>query len=90
MTDITQHESDLKLSANALEQRARRAARRVGLRAKKSRRRGGTIDNRGDFMLLDPHRNFVVACLRFDLSAEDVIEYLLGPGMRGAAVEFAP
>lgn len=37
MTDITQRESDLKPSANALEQRARRAARRVGLMARKSR-----------------------------------------------------
>jgi hypothetical protein len=58
-----------------LEQRARRAARRVGLLAKKSRWRVDTLDNFGEFMLIDPSGNFVVAGSRFDLSAEAVIEY---------------
>ena len=53
----------------ALEGRARRAAKRVGLLARKSRQRVGTIDNHGDFCLVDPFRNAIVAGERFDLSA---------------------
>ena len=59
----------------ALESRARRAAKRVGLRARKSRWRLGTIDNRGGFQLLDPYRNWIVAGEKLDMSAEDVIAY---------------
>lgn len=58
----------------ALESRARNAARRVGLRASKSRRML-SIDNNGGFMLLNPNSNFVVLGEKYDLSAEDVIEY---------------
>jgi hypothetical protein len=36
------------------EDRARRAAKRVGLRARKSRWRAGSIDNFGEFMIVDP------------------------------------
>ncbi len=54
--------------------RARSAARRVGLVARKSRRRRGTLDNRGGFTLIEPFRNMIVAGERLDLSAEDVIE----------------
>jgi hypothetical protein len=43
--------------------------------AKKSRWRVDTLDNFGEFMLIDPSGNFVVAGSRFDLSAEAVIEY---------------
>jgi hypothetical protein len=64
-----------KVSENALDQRARRRARRVGLAARKSRWRAGSIDNLGGFMLVDPMTNFVVAGSRFDLSAEYVIDY---------------
>ena len=60
---------------HALEQRARRAARRVGLLARKSRWRLGTVDNRGEFMLLNPWTNAIVDGVRFDLSAEQVIDY---------------
>jgi hypothetical protein len=63
------------VSEAALEQRARRAARRVGLLARKSRWRLGSVDNFGEFMLLDPQTNFVVEGARFDLSAEEVIDY---------------
>lgn len=59
----------------ALEVRARRAARRIGLHAKKSRWRHSTSDNLGGFMLIDLARNTTVAGLRFDLSAEDVLDY---------------
>jgi hypothetical protein len=63
------------VSENALEQRARRAARRVGLVARKSRWRANSADNYGGFMLVDASANFVVYGSRFDLSAEEVIDY---------------
>jgi hypothetical protein len=59
----------------ALDSKARRAAARVGLKARKSRWRRDSIDNFGDFQLIDPSRNCVVAGSRFEMSAEDVIEY---------------
>jgi hypothetical protein len=58
-----------------MESRARRAAKRVGLIAKKSRWRAGSIDNHGGFMLIEPERNLCIAGERFDLSAQYVIEY---------------
>ena len=63
------------VSESALEQRARRAARRKGLIARKSRWRANSVDNLGGFMLVDPMTNFVVDGSRFDLSAEYVIDY---------------
>ena len=59
----------------ALDARARRAAKKVGLLARKSRWRVGTVDNRGGFMLLDPYTNGIVGGSRFDLSAEVVIDF---------------
>lgn len=60
-------------SESALEARARRAAHRVGLIAKKSRWRRGSIDNFGQFMLLDENR--IVAGERFDLTPKAVIDF---------------
>jgi hypothetical protein len=54
---------------------ARRAARRAGYIARKSRRRKYTCDNFGDFMILDPYRNCVVAGASYELSAADVVEW---------------
>lgn len=55
------------------ERRARRAAKRVGLLARKSR--GAlSIDNRDGFMLIEPLHNRVISGERFDLSSEEVIE----------------
>ena len=54
---------------------ARGWARKLGLKAKKSRWRKNSADNRGGFMLLDPIRNTVIAGIRFDLTSDDVIEY---------------
>jgi hypothetical protein len=62
-------------SREALEARARRAAKRVGLIARKSRWRIGTVDNLGEFAVIDPFSNAFVYGLRYDASAEDVIEY---------------
>jgi hypothetical protein len=62
------------VSANTLadEAVARRAARRIGLRARKSRWRRHSVDNRGGFMLSDPYRNAILAGERFDL-ADDLV-----------------
>ena len=59
----------------ALEQRARRAAKRMGLTAVKSRKGIGSVDNFGGFMLVDAFLNIIEAGQRFDLSAEEVIAY---------------
>jgi hypothetical protein len=57
------------------EARARRAAKRVGLQARKGGRwRANTIDNRGGFMITD-QRNVIIAGERFDLTAKDVVEF---------------
>ena len=61
---------------------ARRAAKRVGLQARKSRLRTISLDNHGEFMLVDPMHNCIVAGERFDLSAQVVIDFCetLGSG----------
>jgi hypothetical protein len=57
------------------EQKARRAAKAVGLIVKKSRGRIFSSNNRVGFMLLDPMTNRVVAGERFDLGPAEVIAY---------------
>ena len=52
----------------------RRAAKRVRLRACKSRWRAGSIDNFG-FQIIDPHHNWIVAEERFDCTADDVVGF---------------
>ncbi len=64
-----------EISENGLEHRARRAARRAGLVAQKSRWRRDTVDNLGRFRLVDPFHNLVVEGVRFDMTPQDVIEY---------------
>ncbi len=63
------------ISEKALDARARRAARRVGLVARKSRWRLGSIDNAGGFMLIEPACNYAVAGFKFDLAPEAVIAW---------------
>ena len=43
--------------------------------AHKSRWRKYSWDNQGDFMLVDPYTNGVVAGVRYDMSAAEVVEY---------------
>lgn len=62
-------------SPEALDSRARRAATRVGLVARKSRWRAGSVDNLGEFAVIDPHANAFVLGFRYDASAEEVIEF---------------
>ena len=63
------------LTEAALDARARRAAKRVGLVARKSRRRAVSLDDFGGYALIDPHLNFIVAGEKYNLDAEAVIEY---------------
>jgi hypothetical protein len=58
-----------------LDARARRAAKKIGLVARRSRWRAGSVDNWGNFQLIDPYTNWIVAGSRFDMTAEDVIRY---------------
>ena len=58
-----------------LDSKARRCARRAGLVARKSRWRRDSLDNFGDYALIDPETGFPVAGFRFDMSAAEVIEY---------------
>ncbi len=61
------------MNNSSLDAKARRTAKRVGLYAKKSRYRKGSVDSHGRFMLIDPLHNIVMAGERFDLEPEDVI-----------------
>jgi hypothetical protein len=63
---------------HATEQRARRAARRAGYIAKKTRWRVGSVDNHGAFMLIELTTNIPVGGFRFDMSAEEVLDYCEG------------
>jgi len=65
----------MEVSQNAMEHRARRAAKRHGLVARKSRWRRDSVDNHGGFMLVDSYNNNVVAGARFDMTADDVVEF---------------
>lgn len=58
-----------------LERRARYLARRKGLAVRKSRSRMVTLNNRGQYMLVDPARNWIVAGERYDWALSDIIEY---------------
>lgn len=62
------------VSEAAMDARARRAAKRMGLLAIKSRRWRNTVDNHCGYMLIDPMQNAVRAGERFDLTAEEVVE----------------
>jgi hypothetical protein len=74
---------DEDINEAAHEAQARRAAKRVGLVATKSRWRRNTIDNHGGFQILDPFRNWIVAGVRFDMTPQQVIEYCAIAGVHG-------
>lgn len=63
------------MTESSLDSKARRAAKRVGLRILKSRVRTISADNHGEYMLIEPRFNRCLAGERFDLSAESVIEW---------------
>lgn len=61
-----------------LETRARRVARRVGFFVRKSHRRrtkAPNLDNFGQFMPIGGDHGCVVIGSRFDMSAEEVLEF---------------
>jgi hypothetical protein len=73
------------------EVRARRALARRGLTVRKSRRartggavyrsgvyQGQNIDDYGGYMIVDANGNYVVAGARFDLTLDDLKEYVVG------------
>jgi hypothetical protein len=66
--------NDNNISEAALESRARRAARRLGFSARKSTLHRDSVDNYGEFMIVDEH-NCIVAGQRYDMTAEQVIAW---------------
>jgi len=63
------------VAESAMEARARRAARSAGYVARKSRWRRNSLDNQGGFIIVDPHTNLPAAGVRYDMSAEEVIDW---------------
>jgi hypothetical protein len=53
----------------------RRAACRLGYVVRKSRWRKYSIDNHGDFMIIEPFTNVQVARYRYDMSAREVVDW---------------
>lgn len=62
----------VSITKSAMEARARRAAKRIGLRAIKSRRHD-PLNNYGEFMLLDDR--IPILGFRYDASPKEVIDY---------------
>lgn len=62
-------------AVKALEQRARRKAKSVGLVAIKSRKGIGSVDNLGGFRIEDAFLGTIEAGERYELTAEGVIAY---------------
>jgi|HubBroStandDraft_4_1064222.scaffolds.fasta_scaffold1923684_1 hypothetical protein len=60
--------------AKSLEMRARRRARRLGFYVTKSRC-AISLDNFGEFMLVDAQTNAVVGGRRYDWTAADILDY---------------
>jgi hypothetical protein len=54
------------------EARARRALNRQGLRLMKSRVRNPHLNNLGDYCIIEPNRNVVMAGGRYDLSLDHI------------------
>lgn len=73
--EITMMLNQQERAVKALEQRARRMAKSIGLTAIKSRKGVGGIANLGGFMIVNPFLNMAEAGYCFELSAEDVIAY---------------
>jgi hypothetical protein len=59
------------------EQQLRRALRKEGYSLHKSRK-AVSIDNLGGYMIVNSYRNVVVAGSRYELSLDDVAEWLEG------------
>jgi hypothetical protein len=75
MAEHTENMKVLKRIDAGLDRLARSAAKSVGLKAMRSRWRRNSIDNLGEFRVVDPNTNIVVAGERFDMSAKSVVDY---------------
>jgi hypothetical protein len=64
--------ADNKVKENLL----RRKAQRLGLQLSKSRAKRWSIDNHLGYMIIDAYLNAVIKGARYDLSIEEVDEYL--------------
>jgi hypothetical protein len=85
--ELTALQSIMKKEGHAMtqehsEDQARRAAERVGLKARKSRWRAGSIDNLGGFQIIDPKHNWIVAGEKFDFTVDDVAAFCAGWAQR--------
>jgi hypothetical protein len=60
----------------AIEQRARRAAKRAGWSAKKSRWRADSPDNHGGFMVVEGRPNLCLAGSRYEMSAQVALDFV--------------
>ena len=54
----------------------RRKAQRLGLLLQKSRARYWSINDQGEWMILDPNTNITISGEKFSLNIEDVEKYL--------------
>ena len=61
--------------------------KRVGLKARKSRWRAGSIDNLGEFMIIEPRGNYVVTGARFNCTSDDVVAFCAEYGEGSTAAE---
>jgi len=58
------------------ENRYRRWAKRLGLYIKKDRAKRWSLDRQGGYMILELYRNLILAGERFNLSLDEVDEFL--------------
>jgi len=70
---------------SALEARAQRAARKAGYVATKLRWQRDSVDNLSGFQIIEPQQGFVATESRFELGADEVIEWRAA-GLTGAAI----
>ena len=64
------------MTDKVLENLCRRRAVRVGLYLRKSRAKRWSVDDHGEYMLIELDHNAIVAGQRFDLNLSDVVEWL--------------
>jgi len=90
--DILEYTPDDETGLTLLsETKIRRECKKYGMTLKKSRIKNINIDDMGGYMLVDTMGNFVIAGSRFELTLDDVQEWLKntteveGSGLKGIA-----
>ena len=61
---------------SSIEQKARRALRKEGYQLRKSRARNMSLDNFLGYMIVDISTNCIVAGSHYELSLEDVMDFV--------------